>query len=112
MAPKTETIRLLCAALAAVVIVDTITVRAPGLGLMAVPFIVAAVFLRRASWPASIALTLWSALYTVVGVNYAVSNGFHAGWGDLLFAYPGTVMAVAIIGLVVRHLVQNAHASR
>jgi hypothetical protein len=102
-------IRSLCAALAAVVVVDAISVGAPGLGLLAVPYIAGAVFFREGKTVGTIALGLFAALFAVLGVNYAASNGFDAGWGDLLFAYVGTAIAVAIIGFDVHHRVEAMH---
>ena len=52
-----------------------------------------------------------SALYVVLGVNYAVANGFDAEWGDLLFAYGGTPVALAAGALAVLRLVQRHQAA-
>lgn len=43
----------------------------------------------------------------MTGVNYAVANGFDAGWGDLLFAYAGTPVALALGTLAAMRLVQS-----
>lgn len=89
-------VRLLCAGVAAIVLVDAAIVRAPYLTLLAVPFIVAAVGLRKAHLVTLVALFAWSALYVVVGVNFAIANGFDAPAGDLVFTYAGTPMAAAV----------------
>lgn len=102
-------IRTLCGVIAAIVVVDAISVGAPGLALLAVPFIVGAVGLRRGSTLPMTGLLALSALYVLLGVNYAVANGFHAGWGDLLFAYAGTPAAAALGILAVQSL---AHRRR
>ncbi len=100
-------LRGLCAAIAAIVIVDAISVGAPGLALLAVPFLIGAAALRRGSTVPMVALAVLSALYVVLGVNYAVANGFDAEWGDLLFAYGGTPIALAACALAVMRLVQR-----
>lgn len=92
-------LRALCAAVGSIVIVDALAVQAPGLALLAVPFVIAAVALRQPGRASSAALAVLSALFVAIGVNFAVSNGFDAGWGDLLFAYVGTPLALAA-GLV------------
>lgn len=103
-----RSIRGLSAALAIVVLLDVVDVRAPGLALLAVPFLAAAVGLRRARTPATIALFLWSALYVVIGVNWIVadiSGGVGAGWGDMMFGYAGTPLAAILSAvLVVREM--------
>lgn len=100
-------LRGLCAAIAAIVIVDAISVGAPGLALLAVPFLIGAAALRRESSVPMVALAVVCALYVVLGVNYAVANGFDAEWGDLLFAYGGTPVALAAGTLAVVRLVQR-----
>lgn len=100
-------LRGLCAAIAAIVVVDAIAVGAPGLALLAVPFLIGAAALRRESTVPMVALAVVSALYVVLGVNYAVANGFDAEWGDLLFAYGGTPVALAAAALAVVRLVQR-----
>jgi hypothetical protein len=100
-------LRGLCAAIAAIVVVDAIAVGAPGLALLAVPFLIAAAALRRESTIPMVALTVLAAVYVLIGVNYAVANGFDAEWGDLLFAYGGTPVAAAIGALAVMRLAQR-----
>lgn len=95
--------RIGSAVMVGIVVLDVIDVRAPFLAVLAVPFLIAAVGLRRGSLPAVIALALWSALHVVLGVSYALAHKFDAGWGDLLFTYAGTPVAAALIALVVRH---------
>jgi hypothetical protein len=103
-------LRGLCAAIAAIVIVDAISVGAPGLALLAIPFLLGAAALRRESVVPMVALALLSALCVVLGVNYAVANGFDAEWGDLLFAYGGTPIALAAGALAAVRLVQRHQA--
>jgi hypothetical protein len=105
---EVRAIRVLSAALAMVVLLDVIDVRAPGLALLAVPFAVAAIGLRRAGGPATIALLLFSCLYVVVGVSWMVANiadGSGAGWGDMLFGYVGTPLAAVLGLMLVLHVV-------
>ncbi len=90
-------IRVLSAGVAAIVLIDAASVGAPYLAILAVPFLVAAIGLRKAHLVSLVALFAWSALYVVVAVNYAVANGFDAPAGDLLFAYVGSVMAATIV---------------
>lgn len=97
------TARTLAAAVAGIVFVDALSVGAPGLALLGVPFLLAALRFRRATRWGSALVVAWCALYVIVGVNYAIGNGFDAGWGDLLFAYPGTVVA-AVLGVVAARL--------
>ena len=89
-----KALRVLCAAVGAIVVIDALAVQAPGLALLAVPFLAAALALRQGGRAASAVLVIVSALYVVAGVNYAIANGFDAGWGDLLFAYAGTPIAL------------------
>jgi len=102
-----DTTRVLAGLLAVVVIVDTIAVRAPGLGLLAVPFLVATfAFTRRRLIP-TVLLILWSLFFVLIGAAFAASNGFDAGWGDLLFAYVGTPAAALLAFVLVRQLVRR-----
>ena len=106
-----DTKRALAALIAAIVIVDTIAVRAPGLGLLAVPFVVAAVsFPRRRVFLAAL-LLLWSLLFVAIGVAFVAANGFDAGWGDLLFAYVGTPASLALAVVLVRQLADRRRRS-
>ena len=98
-------LRALCAAVGFLVVVDALAVQAPGLALLAVPFLVAAAALRRAGRMSSAAVVIISALFAAIGVNFAVSNGFDAHWADLLFAYAGTPLAVAAALLAAWRLV-------
>ncbi len=75
----------------------------------------AAIGLRRGGQPATTLLLLWSSLFVVVGVNWDVSdigNGFDAGWGDSLFGYVGTPLAVGISALLVAHEVHLRTSKR
>jgi hypothetical protein len=88
-------LRALCTAVGVIVVVDALAVQAPGLALLAVPFLAAAVALRHGGRASSAALTVLCALFVAIGISFAASNGFDAGWGDLLFAYAGTPLALA-----------------
>jgi hypothetical protein len=92
-------LRALCVAVGVIVVVDALAVQAPGLALLAVPFLAAGLALRRAGRASSAALSVLAALYVAIGISFAASNGFDAGWGDLLFAYAGTPLALGV-GLV------------
>ena len=92
-------LRALCAAVGVIVVVDALAVQAPGLALLAVPFLAAGLALRQAGRASSAAIAVLSALFVAIGLSFAASNGFDAGWGDLLFAYAGTPLALAA-GLV------------
>lgn len=101
-----RTIRALSAALAVIVLLDVVDVRAPFLAILAVPFVVAAIGLRRAGTPATIALLVWAAFFVVIGVNWLVadiSGGFGAGWGDMLFGYVATPLAALLFATLVVH---------
>lgn len=89
-------VRTLCAALAAIVVFDAAWVRAPGLALFAVPFVVGALRVRRGTTIGMAVLMVFAVLYVVVGVNYAVANGISVNPGDFVFAYVGTPIAVAL----------------
>jgi hypothetical protein len=89
-------LRVLCAGVAAIVVLDAAIVRAPFLTFLAVPFVVAAVGIRKAHLATLLAVLAWSALYVVLAVNYAIGSGFDAPWSDLVFAYAGAPLAAAI----------------
>jgi protein-S-isoprenylcysteine O-methyltransferase Ste14 len=103
-------IRGLSAGVAVIVIIDAMVVGAPGLALLAVPFVAAAVMFRDGHWPATIAMLVWSLFYVAIGVAYALNNGFDAEWADLLFAYAGTALAAALAWTLVRHRAHVTHA--
>jgi hypothetical protein len=100
-------LRGLAAVVGAIVVVDALAVGAPGLALLALPFLLAAAAIRRESTAPLVALVVVSVLYVVIGVNYAVANGFDAEWGDLLFAYGGTPVALILGGLAAMRLVRR-----
>lgn len=102
--------RVLCGVLAAIVVIDAASVRAPFLAMLALPFLAGAVAYRHGSGPATVALALFAALYVAVGAAYAAGTGLDAGWGDLLFAYAGTPVAAFLGVLAVRTLVARHHA--
>ncbi|HEX2039633.1 MAG TPA: hypothetical protein VHF47_07870 [Acidimicrobiales bacterium] len=89
-------VRILCAALAAIVVFDALWVRAPGLALFAVPFLVGARRARRGTTLGMAALMAFAVLYVVVGVNYIVANGIDVNPGDFAFAFVGTPVAVLL----------------
>ena len=72
-------IRLLAGGIALIVVVDALSVQAPGLALVALPFVLTAGLYRRGGRAASSAVALASCLYVVVGVNYALANGSTRG---------------------------------
>jgi hypothetical protein len=113
--------RRLAGALGAIVVVDALWVRAPFLVMMAVPFIVAACFIRRAGRVSALALASWCAVYVAIGVSFALSNGLHAplesgstasreviSAGDFAFVYIGTPLAAWLAV----HLVRSSLATR
>lgn len=101
---STKPIRTICAVLAAIVLIDAAVVQAPGLALLALPYLIGALTFTRGRRVSTVVLLVWALFYVAIGVNFIVATGFDAGWGDLLFAYPGTVAAVVLTGLLVRHL--------
>lgn len=108
---RVEVVRALCGVIAAVVVVDALSVGAPGLALVAVPFVVAAMRFTHGTAMGSALVVVVSALYAVIGANYAVSNGLDGPLGDLLFAYVGTPLAVAAGAVALRQaLAAHAHA--
>lgn len=92
-------IRILCAAVAAVILVDAYSVQAGGLALLALPFAIGAIGMRRGRMVAVGAVGAFAALYVYLAVGFSVSSRFDAGWGDLLFAYGGGPVALAVVGL-------------
>jgi len=102
-----QPLRLVSGVAAAAIIVDAISVRAPGLGLLAVPFLVAALGLRVGRTVTCIGLTLWALLYVAIGVNYAVGSGFDAPWGDIIGVYVGAACAAAVAGLSILRLARR-----
>jgi hypothetical protein len=100
---STMELRLLCGVLAAVVAIDAAVVRAPGLGLLAVPFLVAAVAYRGRKLGATV-VAAFALLMAGAGGSFAVQTGFDAGWGDLLFAYVGTPVALLAAVMAVMRL--------
>jgi hypothetical protein len=97
--------RGLSAVIASIVLIDATMVGAPALGVLALPFLVAAVGLRKGHLVTMILLLLSSLLYVVLAVNYAASNGFDAEESvDLVFAYVGGPLAAALAVLLAMHL--------
>lgn len=100
----TGPIRVVCAVLAGIVLIDAAVVQAPYLAVLALPYLIAALFFTRGRRLPTAVMLAWALLYVAVGANFAIATGFDAGWGDLLFAYPGTLAAVVLTGLLARHL--------
>lgn len=109
-------VRQLSGAVAIAVLVDVAWVRAPFLAFLAVPFAVAAWRYRRGRAVTTVALTLWCALYTLIGVIYAINNGLHdpqgpgetvTHWinpGDFVAIYIGTPIAIWLAVVLVTRL--------
>ena len=97
-------VRVLCAAVAAIVVLDAASVGAPFLAFLAVPFLVAAIGLRKAHLVTLVLVGAWSLFYVVLAVNYAIANRFDAPVGDLFFAYVGGPLAAAIAWTTATHL--------
>lgn len=98
-----EPVRLLAAGLSLVVVVSAAAVRAPGLALLAVPFVIGAAAPphRRST---TVALWLAAMLFAGIGVAFVAATGFEAGWSDLLFAFVGTPLAAALSVVLGRRL--------
>lgn len=94
--------RKLATVAALIVIVDAVSVGAPGLALLALPFVVAAVRFRGRRIVSRVLLVAYCALYLAIAINYAVANGVDAPAGDLLFAYVGGLVVLALAIVVVR----------
>ena len=109
VSPATSTpprsINALAGIVGGIVVLDAISVGAPGLALLAVPFAIIAWRFRKATWWGSTLALLFCALFVAIGVNFIIANGFDAPWGDLLFAYVGTPVTLAAGVLIVRHLI-------
>ncbi len=101
-------LRSLSAATAAVIVVDAASVGAPGLGLMAVPFLVAALGLRTARRAACTALAIWGLIYAGICLAYIISHGFDAPWGDLVGVYVGLPLSAAVVGFSMLRLVRRS----
>jgi hypothetical protein len=117
--------RALCAGIAAVVVLDVVWVRAPFLIIVAVPFLVAAWRYRRGGLPATLGLVVAAALYVLIGVAYAVANGFHEPLdegatgprdlinpGDFAFVYVGTPLAAWLLVHLVGSLLRRRSIRR
>ena len=89
-------VRTLCAALAAIVVFDAAWVQAPGLALLAVPYLVGAWRVRRGTTIGMAVLMVFAVLYVVIGVNYIAANGIDVNPGDFVFAFVGTPIAIAL----------------
>jgi len=98
-----EPVRSLAAGLSLVVVVSAASVQAPGLALLALPFVVAAAAPPRRR-PALVLLWLAAMLFAGIGVAFVAAIGFEAGWSDLLFAYVGTPLAAALAVVLGRRL--------
>lgn len=96
--------RQLAGAAGAAIVFDAAVVHAPFLVIAAVPFLVAAWRYRGRHTAATLALAVWCALWVLVGVTYALSNGLHAptepnqatetiGIGDVIGVFVGAPLA-------------------
>lgn len=96
--------RALAAATAGCVLFDVIWLHVPFLAFLAVPFAIAAWRYRGAHRISTFALLAWCVLFIAIGVNYAVTNGFHdpaepgravkaINPGDFVSVYLGTPAA-------------------
>jgi hypothetical protein len=100
--------RVLCGVLAIVVLVDALWVRAPGLALLALPYAIGAVGMRRGRVVPTVVIALFAALYVFVGANFAIASGFDAPGGDLVFAYLGTPVAALLLIVAIRRVLSGA----
>jgi hypothetical protein len=100
--------RGLAAAVASAVVFDAVWVRAPFLAVIAVPFVITAWRYREGRLSTRVAFGLWCALYVLIGVTFALSNGLHAptepnttqetiNAGDFVFVYLGTPIAAWLL---------------
>ncbi|MFP5328313.1 MAG: hypothetical protein ACLGHT_12620 [Acidimicrobiia bacterium] len=94
--------RVAAAGIAAVVLIDVAVVRAPFLAILAVPYAIGAVTYRGRRTVSSIIFGLFAILFLVISGNFIVATGFDAGWGDLLFAYGGSVLALVLLVALAR----------
>jgi hypothetical protein len=108
--PHLAHMRMLCAALSAVILFDVAMVRAPGLALLAVPFIVGAARMTGGHRLWMAVLAGWSGLFVAIGVAYASANHFDAPAGDLVFAYAGTPLALALVVSLMLHFIHKRPA--
>lgn len=104
--------RFAAAGVAAVVLIDVAVVRAPFLAMLAVPYVVGAVTYRGKRLVSSIVFALFAILYVVIGANFIAANGIDAGWGDLLFAYFGSLLALVLLVALVRVVSARRRATR
>ncbi len=97
-----DLVRPLAAGLS-LVVVSAAAVQAPGLAVLAVPFVVGAAAPphRRST---TVALWLAAMLFAGIGVAFVAATGFEAGWSDLLFAFAGTPLAAALSVVLGRRL--------
>ena len=104
---------VICAALTAAVVVDAIGVGAPGLAVVAVPFVAALLLLARSPRAGAVVAFLGCLLVGLTAGAYIASNGTDLQSGfDALYVYVAGPLAV--VGLVVtvavlraRHAVQG-----
>jgi hypothetical protein len=99
-----QAVRVGSALVALIVVIDALSVGAPGLALIAVPFVIAAFRFKHGTVWGSALVALTCALYVLLGASYAIAHGADAPWGDLLFAYVGTPLAASALLLTVREL--------
>jgi hypothetical protein len=102
-------LRFLSVLVGAIVIIDALAVQAPGLGLLAVPFLAGGALRHERTLPLAV-LAAFGVLYVVVGVGWIVANGSDLGdanWGDLLFAFVGTPAALGVAVLAGSRLLHH-----
>lgn len=95
-------LRVICGVVGVIILIGAAVVRAPALGVLALPGIVAALALRQGRPLARAVVALWAALYVVISVNFAIGNGMDAIWSDLLGVYVGGPLAAVAVVLAVR----------
>ena len=104
--------RVACAGIAALVILAAVAVKAPGLGIVALPFLVGAIAYRGRRAASTIVLLVFAALLLLINVNFIIANGFDAVWSDLLSVFGGTILAVVLAAALVRHLSSGRRDAR
>ena len=114
--------RALAAATAACILFDIIWLRVPFLLFLPAPFAIAAWRYRGTHRVSTYLLLAWCALFIVIGVNYAVTNGFHdpaepgralktINPGDFVSVYLGTPTA-AWLAVCLARITFRRHPAR
>lgn len=105
-------IRGLCTAIAAAILVDAFAARAPGLAILAVPFVIAAAALSDGGLGASIAMAVLSAFFVAIGIAFVAAVGFDAEWGDLVLAYLGIPLVAVLVFALLKETPRHQHSRR